>query len=528
MIQSPSSSQESIRRKRKHDEIEPPVFASSDLWGSSKPNPKKQKRFSLTNWLTQQRASLSQWLPSIWPFQLRPSNLLALQPSIAPRTTTIEIEPKKTLLERVVWAHGGSLATLIGAHFTNNRMYSYGDLQRFTIEHGFIPLAGTYDGGSLVCGVNQTGISGVTAQTGYRLSDAWRFALGCQPVISINVLEQQFLRSLQEARNQRVRLVLPEDLIGKIARQFAQIKALNPQFIIDLFQPTRKIIRFRIRQISRAISNTLSVYQNRLQRLYALLGKNEILLQFKQSVIDRFSIFTVEEHDHLVGKNKYGFSPTAKQLLIDTIYLELRKLKLIYTKKKKEIIEKITYAADHHHSFGGWSVSSLATGISSLEDVEFESQFIATLIGYIIHHGTPELKQALKIPESFQFTSTMYHYETMSQQLLALNQSFQKQKCFIETCLALEANIRQYSLEERGLMTRAIPVLYCASQIHPNMRHVRYECLWESRDGVPLGDDAGVNILLTDTPENQQIIQQYLEDSNIDGVSVGIYQSLRL
>lgn len=194
---------------------------------------KHSSRPSYFSWLGRIATTATSWVPKIFNFQaakaltnppLLPFTLASIQgPSFE--------EQNQSLLNQVVWAHGGSVSTLIGAHFLDNRLFPFGQLMRLTTSHGVIPLAGTFDGGSTLSGVNQQGISGVTATTDYCFSDAWQYATQTKPVVSTDELERIFLQQLNTIAQITPGKVIPEDGMNKLARQFAQLKALRPQIL---------------------------------------------------------------------------------------------------------------------------------------------------------------------------------------------------------------------------------------------------------------------------------------------------------
>lgn len=237
------------------------------------------------------------------------------------------------------------------------------------------------------------------------------------------------------------------------------------------------------------------------------------------------STFTQQDHDKLVGRHPHGFSATPKQFLVDALYLQLRQLRLLYTRKYQNIVENLTHHANGLHSFGGWPASAIASGLTAREDSVFESELIALLTGYMIQHGGKALRTNLGYPESYTPNSKTYSLTTIKAQLAHLQNKLHTHRDFITTCLSLTDNMQKYSEADLALISRNVPVMYCSDKAQPNMRMAKHECSWETAEGIKLGDENGINILLTNTRENQQILVQYLQQHNIAGVRVGVYEA---
>tara|TARA_R110002110_G_scaffold33533_1_gene114802 strand:- start:116137 stop:117717 length:1581 start_codon:yes stop_codon:yes gene_type:complete len=516
MLQAPTTQKS---RKRAYSEITEVSSGSSKVVrdDTATTKPYKKPKLSFFSWVAQQAQNI------IWSPFLSPAPTLRL-----PTPSLPVINPNHELLNRVAWAHGSSVATLIGAHFTENKLFPSGMLQQFTIDKGIVPFSGTFDGGSLLSGVNQLGLSGVTARTGYRFSDAWRYANNACSHVSRETLEKQYLLCLDKTYAACSNNALTEDKINQFSRTFAQLKSWAPQFLSRLSRKrgttAEKALYRKFKAVLRHIDLQLNHYSNRFERMRDLLGDKTKLLLLTNKVIERYFAMTQDKHNRLVGTNRHGFTAQAKELLLDALYLEMRHLKLIFTKKHQPIVEKITYDANGLHSFGGWPTSALANGVTAINDITFETQYLAFLTGFIIHNAPDKLRSALGIPSDYVSTNTMYHHCTIEDELSRLEQKLKRHQAYITTCLQPEDNMHHYSDAEKALLSRKIPILYCASNMHSSMRPAEHELLWEASNGVPLGDENGIDILLTDTPENQAHIRRFLESEQISDVSVGIYE----
>lgn len=480
---------------------------------------------SYFSWLGQIATTATSWAPKIFNFQA--ITLWANPPLLpivhAPIQGPSFDEQNQSLLNQVYWAHGGSVSTLVGARFVDNRVFPFGQLMRLTKSHGIVPLAGTFDGGSTLNGVNQKGISGVTATTDYRFSDAWQYATQTKPVVSTDELERIFLQQLNNLAQITPGKVIPEADINKLARQFAQLKALRPQALQVIAESTQKPLAKLFKAVIGNIMRTLDTYQQRMSRLVSLFSNEDALSTFKNNVLEKMSTLTQNDHDNLVGRHRLGFSATPKQFLVDALYLQLRKLRLLYTRKYQSIVENLTHDAHGLHSFGGWPASAMASGLTAREDSVFESELIALLTGYMIQNSGKTLRTSLGYPESYAPNCETYSLATVKGQLAHLQNKLQTHRDYVQACLSLTDNMQKYSEADLALIARNIPVMYCSNKAQPNMRKAKHECSWETAEGIKLGDKNGINILLTDTRDNQQILVQYLQQHNIAGIQVGVY-----
>ncbi len=432
------------------------------------------------------------------------------------------IQDALPLQQQVVWAHGSSSATLIGASFTGHKLYASGQMMQLFVDKGVMPFTGTFDGGSNLAGVNQAGLSGVTHHTAYRLSDAWGYANKKLEKKSEGVFADSLIDALiaifEKIKSSKV---ISEELISQYCRSFGRLKIWDKSELMQWVDYRNNLKN--IKKIHRVIFKIIESYQNKLERAFALLGDEVKLKSFMQQVATKLKTFTQKDHESLMGKHRFGFKANPQELLMDVIYILMRKQRLIYTPRQRKTMDDIVYKANSLYSFGGWPAAALANSVTGTSDAIFEAQCIAVMTGYIVTHSQSVRKTLGR--ENLVENPDRYSHQTMSTELLQLQKRLDRYQAYIYASLDFEYDVVSYTQAQKNLVSQQLPILFCATQMHPDMCNVKHESIWAANDGIALGAD-GIDVLLTDTVEHQAFIQDYLTQQNLEhDVSVGVYKS---
>jgi len=431
-----------------------------------------------------------------------------------------EIQCSSSLQKQIAWAHGSSSATLVGASFTDYKLYSTGQMMQLFVEKGIMPFSGTFDGGSSLAGVNQMGISGVTHHTSYKLSDAWRYAEKYDKksvALSAESLLDNLIDTFKKIKSSDV---ITEEQISQYSRAMGRLKIWDKNELMKWATYSTNLKD--IKKLHQAIFATVKGFQSKLDRAFSLLGDNLKLKSFMKDIETNLKDFTQKDHESLVGEHPFGFKATPQVQLIDVIYLSMRKQRLIYTPRQRAMIESITHQAGSLYSFGGWPASALANSITSVSDATFESQYIAVLTGYIVTHS----KSVRKIlgRENFPGNPDRYSPQTMFSELTQLQKRLDRFQMYVHASLDFSHDVVSYTQADKDLASQQLPILFCATKMHNDMRDAKHESVWESKDGIALGPQ-GIDVLLTDTTEHQVLIQDYLAERHLEhAVSVGVYK----
>lgn len=432
------------------------------------------------------------------------------------------IQDALPLQQQVVWVHGSSSATLVGAILTEQKLYSSGQMMQLFVEQGVMPFTGTFDGGSNLAGVNQSGLSGVTHHTAYRFSDAWRYANKNlekkSEGISTDSLMDAWIATFEKIKSSKV---ISEELINQYCRSLGRLKIWDRNALMQ-WVGYRSNLKY-IEKINRTVFKIIESYQNKLDRAFSLLGNEKNLKSFMQEVATQLKTFTQKDHENLMGKHRFGFTANVQDLLLDVIYLLMRKQRLIYTPRQRQTMDDIVYKANSLYSFGGWLASALANSIAGTSDEIFEAQCIAVMTGYVVTHS--QLVRKILGRENLVKNPDRYSFQTMSTELLQLQKRLDRYRRYVDASLDFEHDVVSYTQAQKSLVSQQLPILFCATQMHPDMCNAKHESIWESSDGIALGSD-GIDVLLTDTVEHQAFIQDYLTQQNLDNeVFVGVYKA---
>jgi len=430
------------------------------------------------------------------------------------------IEPQN-ILDEIYWAHGTTSATLALFQFTGNFLYAMNH-QPF-IQEGAVPFVGAFDRGLSLSGVNQWGISGQARAQDPRFVYAWEYATHknrTDKSVLDNItckLKETLQKILTDvATNPVPAIAAIELLLVNIQRFKMWDREAFTQFLKQKDPQWHKTYHALIQKVARHCQFSFSLISSRmilLTKIFQISAFDSL----KRDILDNLQLPDEHYLPLIIPNQLHPTTLEPEEKLVLAIYSALRKARFLLHPLSRPYTSRVLYESILQVVHKSRVDASFIGGdIVCFESHHFDAGIVVIIIRHLIDSGQlPEFNRYQR-ETSFSVAQIQTTIAQMQQRFENHVNRFKGVIQQLHKACAFDLNQTQ-----RDLIRDNIPLLFSSKQQRPEMKPQGREVLWE-KDKLQLGTD--LEVLVTDTPEHQKTIRDFVENTlQIKTVKVGLY-----